>query len=286
MEKISGRIRNVNLEERTFEILKRNKIEYFYLTRSQLQKFKNYLQVGFFVQLEYSEIKEKKGNVLAYPVIGFIKLISITRNKRTVYFDMETIKSGVQHVLNKPGYKMFIDLEFTMPPYTPNGEFESEIVEYGFIIEDEQGIVVHEATSLVQINDKNGVSDRTLDFLNLTIDDFENAAPMKEFYDTLKEAIDEYDPVIMVWGTNDIQMLNSFYEMNHFKSLTNRASFINLMQLMKNYFGLKSDVGLFKALEYFDKTFDKVQSHDALTDALITSQVYNYFKRYANKKIL
>ena len=284
MEKISGRIRNVNLEDRTFEILKRNKIEYFYLTRSQLQKFKNYLQVGFFVQLEYSEIKEKKGNVLAYPVIGFTKLISITRNKRTVYFDMETIKSGVKHVLNKPGYKMFIDLEFTMPPYNPTDEFESEIVEYGFIIEDEDGIVVHEASSLIKVNDKNGVSDRTLDFLNLTNEELKNSCEIKEFYDALKEALDEYHPIIMVWGTNDIQMLNSFYKLNNFEPLTNRASFINLMQLMKNYFGLKSDVGLFKALEYFDKTFDKVQSHDALTDSLITSQVYNYFKRYANTK--
>ena len=284
MEKISGRIRNVNLEDRTFEILKRNKIEYFYLTRSQLQKFKNYLQVGFFVQLEYSEIKEKKGNVLAYPVIGFTKLISITRNKRTVYFDMETIKSGVKHVLNKPGYKMFIDLEFTMPPYNPTDEFESEIVEYGFIIEDEDGIVVHEASSLIKVNDKNGVSDRTLDFLNLTNEELKKSCEIKEFYDALKEALDEYHPIIMVWGTNDIQMLNSFYKLNNFEPLTNRASFINLMQLMKNYFGLKSDIGLFKALEYFDKTFDKVQSHDALTDALITSQVFNYFKRYANKK--
>lgn len=284
MEKISGRIRNVNLEERTFEILKRNKIEYFYLTRSQLQKFKNYLQVGFFVQLEYSEIKEKKGNVLAYPVIGFTKLISITRNKRTVYFDMDTIKSGVQHVLNKPGYKMFIDLEFTMPPYNPTDEFESEIVEYGFIVEDEDGAIVHEASSLIKINDKNGVSDRTLDFLNLTNDDLKKSCEIQEFYNTLKEALDEYQPIIMVWGTNDIQMLNSFYKLNNFEPLTNRASFINLMQLMKNYFGLKSDIGLFKALEYFDKTFDKVQSHDALTDALITSQVFNYFKRYANKK--
>lgn len=284
MEKISGRIRNVNLEERTFEILKRNKIEYFYLTRSQLQKFKNYLQVGFFVQLEYSEIKEKKGNVLAYPVIGFTKLISITRNKRTVYFDMDTIKSGVQHVLNKPGYKMFIDLEFTMPPYNPSDEFESEIVEYGFIVEDEEGVIVHEASSLVKINNKNGVSDRTLDFLNLTNDDLKKSCEIQEFYNTLKEALDEYQPIIMVWGTNDIQMLNSFYKLNDFEPLTNRASFINLMQLMKNYFGLKSDIGLFKALEYFDKTFDKVQSHDALTDALITSQVFNYFKRYANKK--
>ena len=284
MEKISGRIRNVNLEERTFEILKRNKIEYFYLTRSQLQKFKNYLQVGFFVQLEYSEVKEKKGNVLAYPVIGFTKLISITRNKRTVYFDMDTIKSGVQHVLNKPGYKMFIDLEFTMPPYNPTDDFESEIVEYGFIVEDEDGVIVYEASSLIKINDKNGVSDRTLDFLNLTNDDLKKSCEIQEFYNTLKEALDEYQPIIMVWGTNDIQMLNSFYKLNNFEPLTNRASFINLMQLMKNYFGLKSDIGLFKALEYFDKTFDKVQSHDALTDALITSQVFNYFKRYANKK--
>lgn len=284
MEKISGRIRNVNLEERTFEILKRNKVEYFYLTRSQIQKFKPYLQIGFFVQLEYHEEKVLKGKVKAYPVIGFTKLISITRNKRTVYFDMDTIKKGVTNVLNRTGYKMFIDLEFSMPPYNSNGTFESEIVEYGFIIENDEGQIIDEETSLVKINDKNGVSDRTLDFLNLKKEDFKKASTTKEFYDVLKEALEKYEPIILVWGTNDIQMLNSFYERNNFEPLTERASFINLMQLLKNYYGLKSDVGLFKALEYFDKTFDKEQVHDALTDASITSLVFHRFKEYANRK--
>ncbi len=283
MKKISGRIRNVNLEERTFEILKRNKIEYFYLTRSQLLKFKNYLHPGFFVQLEYNEQKEKKGKVNSYPVIGFTKLIGISRNKRVVYFDMDTIKKGVVQVLNRYGYKMFIDLEFSMPPYNSKGHFNSEIVEYGFTIEDEQGIVVYEASSMVKINDPDGISDRTLDFLNIKKEEYNNAVEIKEFYDTLKQTIEEYNPVILVWGTNDIQMLNNFYTINNFEPLTTRASFINLMQLLKNYFGLKSDVGLFKALEYFDKDFSKEQSHDALTDALVTSQVYHYFKKYANK---
>ena len=48
-------------ERSHWQILKRNKVEYFYLTRSQIQKFKPYLQIGFFVQLEYHEEKVLKG---------------------------------------------------------------------------------------------------------------------------------------------------------------------------------------------------------------------------------
>lgn len=283
MEKISGRIRNVNLEERIFEILKKNKIEYYYLSRSQIQRFKNYLQVGFFVQFECKEETVLKGKVKAHPVIGFTKLISITRNKRTVYFDMDTIKKGVAKVLNRIGYKMFIDLEFSMPPYTSIGAFDSEIVEYGFVIEDDNGMIITEETSLVNPTNELGITDRTLDFLSLKKEDFKKAATPKEFYDCLKEALEEFNPIILVWGLNDIQMLNNFYERHNFEPLTNRASFINLMQLLKNYFGVKSDIGLFKAIEYFDTTFTKEQKHDALTDALVTSLVFHHFKEYANK---
>ena len=53
MEKICGRIRNVDFENRTFEIVKRKKIEFFYLTRSQMKKFKAYLQEDLLVELEY-----------------------------------------------------------------------------------------------------------------------------------------------------------------------------------------------------------------------------------------
>lgn len=285
MEKICGRIRNVNLETRTFEIVKKRKVEYFYLTRSQIKKFKAYLQDDLLVELEYKNELIKRENIKAYDVIGFTKLIAITKLKRIVYFDMDTIKRGVQKVINRDGYKLFIDLEFTMPPYDHSGgTYPSEIVQYGFILEDNDGQIIYEDSSLVKVNNKEGINSRTLDFLNRKKEDFKNAATPKQFYKALKNCLEKYNPIIMVWGKNDISMLDSFYERNNLPQLTTRASFINLMQLIKNYYGLKHDIGLFNALSYFQDDIKLFQEHDALADALVTSMVYHYFKEYANKQ--
>lgn len=285
MEKICGRIRNVDFENRTFEIVKRKKIEFFYLTRSQMKKFKAYLQEDLLVELEYKKELIKRGNIKAYDVIGFTKLIAVTKLNRIVYFDMDTIKRGVQKVLNREGYKLFIDLEFTMPPYDyTGGTYPSEIVQYGFILEDNDGQIVYEDSSLVSVDDKNGINNRTLDFLNRKKEDFKSAETPQQFYETLQRCLEKYNPIIMVWGKNDICMLDSFYERHHLPPLTTRASFINLMQLLKNYYGLKSDVGLFNALNYFHDDFNQEQEHDALADAIVTSMVYHYFKEYANKQ--
>lgn len=285
MEKICGRIRNVDFENRTFEIVKRKKIEFFYLTRSQMKKFKAYLQEDLLVELEYKKELIKRGNIKAYDVIGFTKLIAVTKLNRIVYFDMDTIKRGVQKVLNREGYKLFIDLEFTMPPYDyAGGTYPSEIVQYGFILEDNDGQIVYEDSSLVSVDDKNGINNRTLDFLNRKKEDFKSAETPQQFYETLQRCLEKYNPIIMVWGKNDICMLDSFYERHNLPPLTTRASFINLMQLLKNYYGLKSDVGLFNALNYFHDDFNQEQEHDALADAIVTSMVYHYFKEYANKQ--
>lgn len=285
MEKICGRIRNVDFENRTFEIVKRKKIEFFYLTRSQMKKFKAYLQEDLLVELEYKKELIKRGNIKAYDVIGFTKLIAVTKLNRIVYFDMDTIKRGVQKVLNREGYKLFIDLEFTMPPYDyTGGTYPSEIVQYGFILEDNDGQIVYEDSSLVSVDDKNGINNRTLDFLNRKKEDFKSAETPQQFYETLQRCLEKYNPIIMVWGKNDICMLDSFYERHNLPPLTTRASFINLMQLLKNYYGLKSDVGLFNALNYFHDDFNQEQEHDALADAIVTSMVYHYFKEYANKQ--
>lgn len=285
MDKICGRIRDIDLENRVFEILKRNRILYFYLTRSQIKKFKAYLQPGLFVELEYTKEPKVRGHVKAYDVIGFTKLIGIEKMKRTIYFDMDTIKRGVVKVLNRSGNKMFIDLEFTMPPYEYHGgTYPSEIVQFGFTIENDFGEIILEESQLVKISHPDGLSDRTKDFLKIDDSDLKNAVQPIEFYNILKDVLEKYNPIIMVWGKNDICMLDKFYEQNNFLPLTKRASFINLMQLVKNYFGLKSDVGLFNAVSYFNEQFEMEQVHDALDDALVTSMVYHQFKAYSQKK--
>ena len=49
MHQFSGKIRKIHTEDRVFEILIKGKIEFFYLSRSQMKKFNMYLQAGLFV---------------------------------------------------------------------------------------------------------------------------------------------------------------------------------------------------------------------------------------------
>ena len=82
-----------------------------------------------------------------------------------------------------------------------------------------------------------------------------------------------------VWGRNDILMLNNFYEQHNFRPITSRQNFVNLMQVIKNYYGIKSDIGLFSAYEMFNSEPPMAQDHNALNDAFATSEIYRLFKK-------
>lgn len=284
MRQVCGRIRRIYPKERLFEILLRGKIEFFYLTRSQMKKFSPYLQEGLFVHFKCKADKTKRGPVMAQEVLTFVKLIDISHRNRTVYFDIDTIKRGVQKVLNRPGYRMFLDMEFTMPPYDYNNKqgFVTEIIQYGILIEDENGQVIERLDSLVKPKYELGLNARTFNFLGLNRDDFERAVTYKVFYRRLKYIINKYHPIIYVWGKNDMIIINQSYELNKVTPLTERKDFVNLMQLLKNYFGLKTDIGLFNALSYFDEEIGFKQDHDAMADAEVTSIVFGTFKKMVN----
>ena len=116
---------------------------------------------------------------------------------------------------------MFIDLEFTMPEYGTRGAFKSEIVQYGYIIENKDGEILDEKSALIKTN--LAVSERTYEFINKTEADFSDATSPLEFYQTMKQAHALYQPVIIVWGSNDILMLDSFYKDYNVEPLTTRA---------------------------------------------------------------
>ena len=114
-------------------------------------------------------------------------MISIKGNRKTVYFDINTIKKGVASILNRKTNKMFLDMEFTMPSYDFSGEkpFVSEIIQYGILIENEEGQVVLSESSLVKPKDPSGLNARTFNFLNLQKEDFAHAITYKAFYKRL-----------------------------------------------------------------------------------------------------
>ncbi len=287
MLEFSGKIRKIHENERIFEILQKGKIHFFYLSRSQMKKFSMYLQSGLFVYFTCKDDPVIKGKFKAYEVINFTKMIYIKGNKRTVYFDIDTIKKGVSSILNRKTNRMFLDMEFTMPSYDFNNEkpFVTEIIQYGLLIENEDGQVIISDSSLVKPVDSSGLNARTFDFLKLDKEDFKYAITYKAFYKKLKKYMEKYNPVIYVWGKNDIITLDAFYKMHDLDAVTTRKNFVNLMQLMKNYLGQKSDIGLFNALAFLDPSFHDNQDHDALEDASVTSMIFHLFKKRVNDEI-
>ena len=284
MKLIKGLIRNTDLDKRIFELKTKNKIYNLYLTRSVMNKVKLYLQENNYCELICNDDFLIKDNMILYEVIAFLKITGLTNNLVVSFYDINDLKKGIKDVINKESPKMFIDLEFTMPEYGSHGTFQSDIIEFGFIIEDNDGKVLEKETSLIKVANFDKVSNRTFAFINKDIYDFDDSKSPQEFYQIFKEALIKYNPTIMVWGTGDILMLDNFYKRYQLEPITSRSSFMNIMQIIKNYFGLKYDLGLFKALNYFDKSFNTEQIHDALVDAEVTSRVFHLVKEHINRE--
>lgn len=285
MRLVYGAIRGFSDETRIFEILINHKVEMFYLSRSQYKKFRPYLSEGLVVHFTCHEERTMQSGYKVYEVTSFIKMMRHLPRKTIVYYDLSTIKQGVKKILNREGYRLFLDLEFTMPPhgYLHGGGFVSEIIQYGFCLEDEEGNIITSEWGMVKPKYEIGINSRTTEFLKTTEEKIRNAPSCYKFYNKLKDTLSFYQPTIYVWGRNDMIMLDSFYQINHLKPLVDRKKFINLMQVMKNYYGIKTDIGLFNAYDLFNTSPLTVQDHNALKDAIATCEIFHLFQNELNQ---
>lgn len=286
MQTVYGRIRKINLHERVFEMLIKNRVEFFYFSRSQLKKFRSYLYEGLYVHFRCKDNKIKKDGLMVREVLSFTRLTRNTPRNLIVYFDLDEIKVGVSKLLSRDTYRMFIDFEFTMPSYNyeHGSGFTPEIIQYGIYLEDAENNLVLTEHQNVLPRDVNKISNRTYAFLKLSSKDFNKAQTYSEFYHTLKDIITLYQPVVYVWGKNDIFVLNNSCELHKKPKLIDRSQIINIMQVIKNYYSIKSDIGLFNAYELFGKKAPMAQDHDSLNDAVTTSEIFHLFLEKINKK--
>ena len=168
--------------------------------------------------------------------------------KKISYYDKEVITGSLSKFLSSLGNMMFLDLEMTMPSYGFHGSsFQSEIVQAGFILIDNNGEEITRYSNYIKPVVHKELSNRVLKFLNLDYSEFySKAITYKEFYDDFKEIIEIYQPAIIVYGKNDSITLNSSYRINHVESLEKITRFVNISKIIKNYYNLKNDPGLFK----------------------------------------
>ena len=220
---VYGRIRSFDEKTRVLSILRKNRISYFYVSRTQIKKYSPYLAEGLYVYFKASNERKKHHSVCSYDVISFIKIMRSTARKTYIYYDQDTIKEGVVNLLNQEHNRMFLDLEFTMPPYnfsksTNKKEFTPEIIQYGIYVENKNGELLDCDTALVKPTQTIGLNSRTYSFLDITPHHMRKAISYTEFYNNFKYFMDTYNPVIYVWGKNDMSVIDKSYKIHEKKT--------------------------------------------------------------------
>ncbi len=271
-------IKEYNEKLNTFKVIIEDKEKYFYLTKKDAKKYEEMLFSGAFVDFEVST-QEKKIDKISYTrVTHFNKIGFFTERGLKITFDNNLIKEEIIKVMWRFKHYLFIDIEMSMPSYYHTGTHQAEIVQVGYLLTDKNLNVIKKADYYLKPSNGRFVSKRTLKFLNVKREVFNDAKEYDYFYEDLKGMLKTYKPKIVVWGKNDILVLKDSYKINKKDALTTSRSFIDLLKIHKNYFNLKDDLGLFKAYEtYYNKSLP--QSHDAYEDAKIMLEVFKYFRK-------
>lgn len=285
--KVFGKVLYTMPKERIVIIESERKHLYLYFQRKDFREFGPYFFEQPYLFVEVNDEKRLSGKFSVYEVTMFYRIVQPSyynkAKERTIYYDMDTIKRGVKELINKPHKKMFIDLEFTMPAYYQTMPNMQEIIQYGIIIEDEEGKIIFEDSSLVSPSRPYNLNGRTLKFLSRRRSDFDKAINYSEFYDVLKNCMKEFKPKVYAWGRSDIAAIEQSFVINKVKPLDIKKHHINLMQVMKNYYNLKDEMGLFQTYQEMSKVEMEPQQHDALEDAMLTREVFRMFKDEINQ---
>jgi len=271
-----GLVHDYYPREKMISIKMEDKITYFYFSKSQFKEFeKSMMYESVFVFFDYSTKTTKVlKNVTAYSITELHKISVATNRGPLIIYSMSNKKDLAVDQIIKIDYKMFVDFEFTMPSFNDRTPFTPEIFQIGAVISDPNEKIVNEYSTYIKT--LKSPSERTLKFLKIFPEDLYDSLSALDFYNDLKKLITIYNPTIFVWGGNDIKTLMTFYKLHNFEPL--KFNVIDLLKIIKNYYNLGTDIGLFKALKYF-KGIDATQAHHALTDAAATKEVFDAFKK-------
>lgn len=278
--RIKGIIHMIELDQKVIGIKTYKKINFFYFQNSQMATFKRYLYQQNWIDVEYDETKiSRKGQYLAYKIDFIYEILAIGKFDKVTYYDKQQLNKSLLSFLNNVEKEamMFLDLEMTMPSYSYKGKgFITEVIQAGLeIIKDKQ--VVYKYSEYIKPI-KSTITKRAEDFLNISQEDFyQKAIKYETFYNDFNQMLYHYNPFIIIYGKNDQLVLNNSYRIHSVKSLEDRTRYINLCQLIKNFYELRNDPGLFKIYQIYYH-IDENQIHDALDDATVTYEVFKAFK--------
>ena len=279
---VYGKVHFVDKKERLFSIVSDGNLQYYHLTNKYMKDFKNYLYKKPYVLFESTDEFTVHSNIKCQEVDHFIKIYQQTRKSISVYYDLHVIQNGVKQLLNQDHNRMFLDLEFSI--VSGRGYSVSEIIQYGIVLEDKDGKILYQGSSFVRPVYTNVINKATMQFLHIDQSVFDDACSYIEFYQLMEGLIKEYDPKILAWGKNDCLSIEKSFKINHLHPLDIRNRYMNLMQVIKNYYNYKQEMGLFNTYQDLTNVDLEKQSHDALEDAMVERDIFHIFKDEINKK--
>lgn len=270
----------IELDNKIIGIERYKKIDFFYFQNSQMNIFKRYLYTGNWIDLEFDNSKMvRRGQYSAYVISYVYRLEAVGLFDHIVYYDKRNLNKSLHNFLSDIGNVMFLDLEMTMPSYKFKGKgFKTELIQAGFIVFNSDGEEITRYSKYVKPVITKTLSQRAIDFLGITEEEFQrDSISYLEFYNDFKSILNEYNPAIVVYGRNDILVLNDSYGIHNVESLKDKTRFINLCQLIKTHYELRNDPGLFKLFQIYYDNEDR-QVHDAFDDCEVTWKVFEAFR--------
>ena len=265
----------VNLSESRDLVFKsRQKTYYLKVPKSLFQKFEALL-----IQEQRCVLKIKHDKTQVR-LIDILKVYNLGAKKLTPTFHQHHLVDSIQHLIQNLDYTLFLDFEMSMHPYHYDPEFISEIIQVGYVLKDASGETIKTYQSFIKPELFKELTKRTLKFLSITQEDVNKGTSFSIFYQDLKKILIHYNPAIMVWGSNDAQVLFQTLERMRLSEDIQLFRFIDLLKIHKQVLMKKDDIGLQTAYQMYGYQALTPQKHDALEDALMTSKVYQGFTQY------
>ncbi|MDR2828746.1 MAG: hypothetical protein LBV51_04930 [Acholeplasmatales bacterium] len=278
---IKGIIEDYNQKAQTFGVFSAGVKSYFYLRKYLVTIFGNTLKNGYLLEFEIAPTTKIIDKKTYHQVENITKIVMPPKK---VLFDVNKLLGDMLVFLKGINNFLVIDFECTMAGFKQK-KFIAEIIQVGYLLTDSNGVTLKQDNMYILPKSKIVGNERIFKFISTTKDEYYgNARDYEKFYNDLKEIMETYHPKIITWGRNDKININYSYKINNVEPVTNDFDFINLLQLHKNAYGLKDDIGLYKAYcMYYEN--EEVQDHNAFNDAYKTKEVlFSFIKRLEDNK--
>lgn len=183
---------------------------------------------------------------------------------------------------NLEGIHRYYPNIFAEKPELKSLELDNEIIEIGAIKLDNYMKPLKEFKAYIKPMAIPVLNPKISEITNITEDDLKDGLTFEEGIEKLQELIDEGD-IICSWAKDDIiEIINNavFFKYNNLNWLKN---YLDLQEYSTKILGKKKSLSLKSALDELKIKVDNSKLHDALNDAVYTSEV---FKRIYNSRVL